>query len=189
MIYHHTFHDCSSKSWTSHASYLRTSAISLRSYQGELFRGVWDIPPLPQIQVNSGVIPWFKWAVPVQQARLLEEGLWVARIWTPACTNREPHSRAILFEDFSSVLPLLLTFGEHYWNSSVCECVSLPRCLTCHSGSSVVYLSWNTISMGGVATPPAMALLYMFCLRVERRKRVSGGFQADISSAPTVTYI
>lgn len=55
-----------------------------------------------------------------------------------------------------------------------------PRCLTCHSGSSVVYLSWNTISMGGVATPPAMALLYMFCL-VERRKRVSD--QADASMA------
>lgn len=33
--------------------------------------------------------------------------------------------------------------------------------------------------MGGVATPPAMALLYMFCL-VERRKRVSD--QADAAS-------
>lgn len=50
------------------------------------------------------------------------------------------------------------------------EVMVVPRCLTFHSGSSVVYLSWNTISIGGVATPPAMALLYMFCLGKEGRR-------------------
>lgn len=35
----------------------------------------------------------------------------------------------------------------------------LPRWPMCHMGSRAVYFPWNTISMGGVATPPDMALL------------------------------
>lgn len=70
-----------------------TSDFALGPYQREFPGGIWDEPLLPQVQVDTGVVPGLEAAVPVQQVCPLEEGLRVAGVRAPAYRKRKQNTQ------------------------------------------------------------------------------------------------
>lgn len=92
--------------------------MSLGPDQREPAIGVRDEPLLPQVQVDAGIVPRFEAAIPMQQVRLLEEGLRISGIRTPACMNDKPQS---LEEEF-----FRQTCRSFDWGSgALCEMVQM----------------------------------------------------------------